>query len=161
MKTIHFLNKLIDSGVRVFKIEGRARGSEYVRTVVSCYNEAIESYLNDDFTDEKIAQWDERLATVFNRGFWNGYYLGQRLGEWTHNYGSHETKSIYRQGREVFFQPRCGRISHGERFVERGRRDTRHRPDDRCAYPQGGGDTGRFETGAKDGKRRAVLDAYR
>lgn len=92
LKTIHFLNKLIDSGVRVFKIEGRARGPEYVSTVVSCYNEAIEACLNDTFTDECIEAWDNRLATVFNRGFWNGYYLGQRLGEWSKNYGSSATK---------------------------------------------------------------------
>ena len=108
LKTIHFLNKLIDSGVRVFKIEGRARGPEYVRTVVSCYNEAIESYLNDDFTDEKIAQWDERLATVFNRGFWNGYYLGQRLGEWTHNYGSGATKRKIYIGKGVKYFSNLG-----------------------------------------------------
>ena len=92
LKTIHVLNKLIDSGVRVFKIEGRARGPEYVSTVVSCYNEAIEACLNDTFTDERILAWDERLSTVFNRGFWNGYYLGQRLGEWSKNYGSSATK---------------------------------------------------------------------
>ena len=92
LKTIHFLNKLIDSGVRVFKIEGRARGPEYVSTVVSCYNEAIEACLNDTFTDERIEQWNNRLATVFNRGFWDGYYLGQRLGEWSKNYGSSATK---------------------------------------------------------------------
>ena len=91
LKTIHFLNKLIDSGVRVFKIEGRARGPEYVSTVVSCYNEAIEACLNDTFTDERIEDWNNRLATVFNRGFWDGYYLGQRLGEWSKNYGSSAT----------------------------------------------------------------------
>ena len=88
LKTIHFLNKMIDAGVRVFKIEGRARGAEYVRTVVSCYNEAINSVIDGTFSEEKIAGWDERLAKVFNRGFWNGYYLGQRLGEWTSKYGS-------------------------------------------------------------------------
>lgn len=88
LKTIHFLNKMIDAGVRVFKIEGRARGPEYVATVVACYREAIESYLAGTFTDEKIAAWNERLARVFNRGFWNGYYLGQRLGEWSAHYGS-------------------------------------------------------------------------
>lgn len=92
LKTIHFLNRLIDSGVRVFKIEGRARGPEYVSNVVSCYNEAIEAYLNDSFTDERIEEWNTRLATVFNRGFWDGYYLGQRLGEWSKNYGSSATK---------------------------------------------------------------------
>ena len=92
LKTIHFLNKMIDSGVRVFKIEGRARGPEYVRTVVQCYNEAICAYLDGSYGDEKIADWDARLAKVFNRGFWNGYYLGQRLGEWTWKYGSSATR---------------------------------------------------------------------
>ena len=92
LKTIHFLNKMIDSGVRVFKIEGRARGPEYVRTVVQCYNEAICAYLDGTYGDEKIADWDARLAKVFNRGFWNGYYLGQRLGERTWKYGSSATR---------------------------------------------------------------------
>ncbi len=96
LKTIHFMNKMIDSGVRVFKIEGRARGPEYVRTVVECYKEAIKAYLAGDFTEEKVAAWDERLKTVFNRGFWDGYYLGQRLGEWSSNYGSEATeRKIY------------------------------------------------------------------
>ena len=96
LKTIHFMNKMLDAGVRVFKIEGRARGPEYVRTVVECYKEAIKAYLDGTFTDEKIAAWDERLKTVFNRGFWDGYYLGQRLGEWTRNYGSAATeRKIY------------------------------------------------------------------
>jgi putative protease len=96
LKTIHFINKMLDAGVRVFKIEGRARGPEYVRTVVECYKEAIQSYLDDTFTDEKIEAWDTRLKTVFNRGFWDGYYLGQRLGEWTKNYGSAATeRKIY------------------------------------------------------------------
>lgn len=92
LKTIHFLNKLLDAGVRVLKIEGRARGPEYVRTVVECYREAITAYCNDTYSEDKIIQWDERLATVFNRGFWNGYYLGQKLGEWTSNYGSGATR---------------------------------------------------------------------
>lgn len=96
LKTIHFLNKMIDAGVRVFKIEGRARGPEYVATVVACYREAIESYLSGTFTDEKIAAWDERLSRVFNRGFWDGYYLGQRLGEWSTHYGSQATlRKVY------------------------------------------------------------------
>lgn len=96
LKTIHFLNKMLDSGVRVFKIEGRARGPEYVSTVVRCYSEAIDSYLDGTFTDEKIAAWNERLARVFNRGFWNGYYLGQRLGEWSSHYGSQATlRKVY------------------------------------------------------------------
>ena len=92
LKTIHFMNKMMDAGVRVFKIEGRARGPEYVRTVCECYNEAILAHLEDSYTDEKIVDWDRRLAKVFNRGFWNGYYLGQRLGEWTHKYGSSATQ---------------------------------------------------------------------
>ena len=92
LKTIHFMNKMIDAGVRVFKIEGRARGPEYVRTAVSCYNEAINSYIEGTFTDEKVADWDARLTTIFNRGFWDGYYLGQRLGEWTSKYGSSATR---------------------------------------------------------------------
>lgn len=92
LKTIHFMNKMLDAGVRVFKIEGRARGAEYVKTVVNCYREAVEAYMDGSFSEEKIAGWDERLKTVFNRGFWNGYYLGQRLGEWTMHYGSSATK---------------------------------------------------------------------
>ena len=92
LKTIHFLNKLLDAGVSVLKIEGRARSPEYVKTVVECYREAVDAYFENDFTDEKIAKWDERLQTVFNRGFWDGYYLGQRLGEWSKNYGSVATK---------------------------------------------------------------------
>ncbi len=88
LKTIHFLNKMLDTGVSVLKIEGRARSPEYVKTVVECYREAVQAYFDNDFTEEKIADWDKRLATVFNRGFWDGYYLGQRLGEWSSNYGS-------------------------------------------------------------------------
>jgi len=101
LKTIQFLNKMMDAGVRVFKIEGRARGPEYVRTVTSCYKEAVEAYCDHTFTQEKINGWDERLATVFNRGFWDGYYLGQRLGEWTHRYGSGATKRKVYVGKVV------------------------------------------------------------
>lgn len=92
LKTIHFMNKMIDAGVRVFKIEGRARGPEYVRVVCECYKQAIQAYLDGTFTSEKIEYWNERLKTVFNRGFWDGYYLGQRLGEWSKNYGSEATE---------------------------------------------------------------------
>ena len=91
--TIGFVDELIEAGVRVFKIEGRARSAEYVKTVTQCYSEAIQSYIDNSYTDEKIAQWKERLSRVFNRGFWDGYYLGQRLGEWTKNYGSSATKT--------------------------------------------------------------------
>ncbi len=92
LKTIHFMNKMMDAGVRVFKLEGRARGAEYVRTVVECYREALESVVDGTYGEEKVAQWDERLYSVFNRGFWDGYYLGQRLGEWSPKYGSEATK---------------------------------------------------------------------
>ena len=101
LKTIHFMNKMMDAGVRVFKIEGRARGPEYVRIATECYKEAIVSYLDDTFTEEKIENWNERLTTVFNRGFWDGYYLGQRLGEWTHRYGSGATKRKVYVGKAI------------------------------------------------------------
>ncbi|MCM1292084.1 MAG: U32 family peptidase [Bacteroides sp.] len=92
LKTIHFLNKMIDAGVSVFKIEGRARGPEYVGVAVQAYSEAIEAICNGTYTDEAIARWDDRLRKIFNRGFWNGYYLGQRLGEWSSKYGSSATR---------------------------------------------------------------------
>lgn len=91
LKTIHFLNKILDAGVSVLKIEGRARSPEYVKTVAQCYREAVDAYFEDDFSGEKVEDWNKRLASVFNRGFWNGYYLGQRLGEWSKNYGSQAT----------------------------------------------------------------------
>ena len=90
--TIGFLNKVLDAGVKVLKIEGRARGAEYVKTVVETYNEAIHSYLNNEYTQDKIDGWMTRLSKVFNRGFWDGYYLGRKLGEWSHIYGSKATK---------------------------------------------------------------------
>ncbi len=90
--TIHFLNKILDAGVRVLKIEGRARPPEYVKTVLSCYNEALNSIFDHTYSKEKIDNWMQRLSTVFNRGFWDGYYLGQKLGEWSHIYGSKATK---------------------------------------------------------------------
>lgn len=92
LKTIHFLNKMVDAGVRVFKIEGRARGPEYVSLAVQCYSEAIQAICDGTYTDEKIARWDEQLGKIFNRGFWNGYYLGQCLGEWSAKYGSSATR---------------------------------------------------------------------
>ncbi len=98
LKTIHFLNKMLDAGVRVLKIEGRARGAEYVKTVVECYKEAVEMWVDgawkteDGAVEEKIEEWNVRLARVFNRGFWDGYYQGQKLGEWTHKYGSRATR---------------------------------------------------------------------
>lgn len=96
LKTVRFIDRMMKSGVRVFKIEGRARGPEYVDTVVRCYREAINSVLDGTFTEEKKDQWDERLMTVFNRGFWDGYYQGQTLGEWNDSYGSKATeKKVY------------------------------------------------------------------
>lgn len=92
LKTIRFIDKMMDAGVRVLKIEGRARGPEYVDTVVSCYNEAINAVLNGCFTEEMKDGLDRRLATVFNRGFWDGYYLGQTLGEWNNVAGSAATE---------------------------------------------------------------------
>ncbi|MCD7963347.1 MAG: U32 family peptidase [Rikenellaceae bacterium] len=90
--TIDFLDRMIDAGVRVFKIEGRARSAEYVKRVCECYNEALESVLEDTYTEVKITEWKKRLSEVFNRGFWDGYYLGKKLGEWSNAYGSSATK---------------------------------------------------------------------
>jgi putative protease len=90
--TIGFLHKLINAGVRVLKIEGRARSAEYVKEVTSCYDEAVCAIETETYSKEKTAAWTERLATVFNRGFWDGYYLGQKIGEWNTNYGSSATK---------------------------------------------------------------------
>jgi len=92
LSTIKFLNKVLDAGLSVLKIEGRARPPEYVKTVSECYNEAIQAYVEGNFNEEKIQGWTERLSTVFNRGFWDGYYLGQKLGEWSHKYGSRASK---------------------------------------------------------------------
>ncbi len=92
LKTIDFLPAMVEAGVRVFKIEGRARGPEYVYETVKCYSEALEAICNGTFGEEKLAEWNGRLAKVFNRGFWNGYYMGQRLGEWSAKYGSSATR---------------------------------------------------------------------
>ena len=92
LKTINFLPEMVKAGVSVFKIEGRARGPEYVYETVSCYSEALQAICDGTFSEERVKQWEERLAKVFNRGFWNGYYLGQRLGEWSAKYGSSSTR---------------------------------------------------------------------
>ncbi len=92
LKTVRFIDRLMKAGVRVFKIEGRARGPEYVYTVVKTYKEAIQSVLDGTFTKEKKDHWDEQLARVFNRGFWDGYYQGQLMGEWNKEYGSCATE---------------------------------------------------------------------
>ena len=108
LKTVRFIDKMMKSGVRVFKIEGRARGPEYVYTVVDCYKEAIQSVIDGTFTEEKKNEWDERLATVFNRGFWDGYYLGQKMGEWNKHYGSVATERKVYVGRGVKYFSRLG-----------------------------------------------------
>jgi putative protease len=108
LKTIHFINRLATAGVRVFKIEGRARGPEYVRTVTECYNEALTAYCEDKLTDESIRNWDNRLRQVFNRGFWDGYYLGQRLGEWSHTYGNDALEKKMYIGKAVNYFSRLG-----------------------------------------------------
>ena len=108
LKTIRFIDRLMNAGVRVFKIEGRARGPEYVYTVVKCYKEAIQSVIDGTFTEEKKDVWDERLATVFNRGFWDGYYQGQMIGEWNKHYGSCATERKVYIGRGVKYFSKLG-----------------------------------------------------
>ncbi len=108
LRTVHFIDRMIESGVRVFKIEGRARGAEYVRTVTSVYKEAVEAHLNGAFTQERIDQWEESLKQVFNRGFWDGYYLGKRLGEWSKNYGSEATKQKVYIGKGIKYFSKLG-----------------------------------------------------
>ena len=121
LKTIRFIDRMMAAGVRVFKIEGRARGPEYVRTVVECYRQAIDTLTpaidNDDAAAADAArttfrqhldEWDARLATVFNRGFWDGYYLGQRMGEWNDNYGSNATERKVYVGRGRKYYSRLG-----------------------------------------------------
>jgi len=115
LKTIHFLNKMIDAGVTVFKIEGRARGPEYVAETVACYSEAIDAICNGSYTPGKIQAWDTRLQKVFNRGFWDGYYLGQRLGEWSHSYGSSATHVKIYSSKALRFFPK---ISVAEFLLE-------------------------------------------
>lgn len=117
LKTIHFLNKMVDAGVRVFKIEGRARGPEYVSLAVRCYDEALRSLCDGTYSDEKIARWDEELSKIFNRGFWDGYYLGQRLGEWSAKYGSSATRvKEYRAKGVRYFS----KIGVAEFYMENG-----------------------------------------
>ena len=120
LKTIHFLNKLLDAGVSVLKIEGRARSAEYVKTVTACYNEALQAYVDGSFSREKIMDWDTRLSSVFNRGFWDGYYLGQRLGEWSEEHGSGSTqKKVYVGKGTNYFD----RIGVAEILIETGSLD--------------------------------------
>ena len=129
LKTLRFIDKMMDAGVRVFKIEGRARGPEYVYKVVTCYKEAIQSVLDGTFTEEKKDKWDEELSKVFNRGFWDGYYQGQKLGEWTKNYGSAATEKKVLVGKVVKYFSKIGvaeiavtasEIEKGERILITG-----------------------------------------
>lgn len=109
LKTVGFIDKMMEAGVRIFKIEGRARPAEYVLTTVQCYREAIAAVVDGTFGDEQArAERDRRLATVFNRGFWDGYYLGQRLGEWNERYGSAATEKKTYIGRGVKYYSRLG-----------------------------------------------------
>lgn len=129
LKTIRFIDKMMKAGVSVFKIEGRARSAEYVYTVVNCYKEAIASVEDGTFTDEKKDKWDKQLSTVFNRGFWNGYYLGQKLGEWNKNYGSNATekKEYIAKGVRYFsnigvaeFKMEAGTLKKGDKLLITG-----------------------------------------
>lgn len=108
LKTIRFVDRMVKAGVKVFKIEGRARGPEYVYTTVQCYKQALEAALEGTTTEAMKDQWDERLKTVFNRGFWDGYYLGQRLGEWNKEYGSSATERKVYVGKGVKYFSKIG-----------------------------------------------------
>ena len=126
LATIDFLDKVLDAGVSVLKIEGRARSPEYVKTTVSCYKAALQSISDGSYGPEKIRQWKQELSTVFNRGFWDGYYLGRRLGEWSDRYGSHATKrKVYLgKGNNYFSRPQVaefiiesGSVSVGDEIL--------------------------------------------
>lgn len=117
LKTIHFLNKMVDAGVRVFKIEGRARGPEYVAEAVACYSEALQAITGGTYNEEKIAAWDDRLVKIFNRGYWNGYYMGERLGEWSAKYGSSATRVKSYAGKAMRY---FSKIGIGEFLMEAG-----------------------------------------
>lgn len=106
--TIDFLDKVIDAGVRILKIEGRGRSADYVDTTVRCYREAAEAVADGSFSPEKAADWKARLSTVFNRGFWDGYYLGRKMGEWSDTYGSQATERKVFLGRGVKYYERAG-----------------------------------------------------
>ena len=117
LKTIHFLDRLVDAGVRVLKIEGRARGPEYVYAAVRCYSEALEAICDGTYGAEAVEKWDTELAKIFNRGFWDGYYLGQRLGEWSGKYGSSATRTKHYVAKGVKWFSKLG---VGEFFMEAG-----------------------------------------
>ena len=126
LKTVHFLNKILDAGIRVLKIEGRGRSPEYVKKVTEVYREAVNAWYEGNYTPSKIEQWNEKLKTVYNRGFWDGYYLGQRLGEWSEKYGSQATRKKFYVGKIINFYAKIGvaelrvdtnSISQGDHFM--------------------------------------------
>ncbi|OQX99015.1 MAG: hypothetical protein B6I20_10410 [Bacteroidetes bacterium 4572_117] len=126
---IGFVDKILGSGVRVLKIEGRARPAEYVKTVCDCYNEAIDACFDGTYTQEKIKGWEKRLATVFNRGFWDGYYLGRKIGEWSKDYGSKATKTkeyiakatnYFNKIKVAEFQIQSGKLKVGDEILITG-----------------------------------------
>lgn len=108
LNTIGFLDKILKAGVSVLKIEGRGRSPEYVKTVVECYREAVNAFFNDEYTEENIAKWNQRLGSVYNRGFWDGYYLGKKLGEWTKRYGSQSTHRKMYVGKVTNYYSKLG-----------------------------------------------------
>ncbi len=108
LKTIHFIDEIIRAGVQVFKIEGRGRSADYVKVTSRCYREAADAFFDGTFNEKNIERWNHELAAVYNRGFWNGYYLGQRLGEWTKNYGSMATKRKIYVGKVTNYFSRIG-----------------------------------------------------
>ncbi len=115
LKTIHFIDQILEAGVSVLKIEGRGRSPEYVKTVTRCYHEAVEACNDGTFGPEKIEKWDLQLASVYNRGFWDGYYLGQRLGEWTKVPGSQATRRKVYVGKVLNY---FSKISVAEMLME-------------------------------------------
>ncbi len=117
LSTIGFVDKIINAGVTVFKIEGRARPAEYVDTVVSCYKEAVNSVFENTYKKEKVKKWETRLSTVFNRGFWDGYYLGRKIGEWSKEYGSQATKKKEYIGKGTNY---FGKIKIAEFLIQAG-----------------------------------------
>ena len=129
LKTIGFLDRMVSAGARVFKIEGRARGPEYVRTVTAAYNEALIAIAEGHWEEASCSAWDERLATVFNRGFWDGYYLGTPVAELTDGYGSKATErkvftgqclSYYSKAGVGYFRIQAGELKEGDKVIITG-----------------------------------------
>jgi putative protease len=108
LKTIDFLDKIIGAGVSILQIEGRGRSPEYVKTVTRCYREAVEAYFSGDYTPENIQRWNDQLKAVYNRGFWDGYYLGRKTGEWTERYGSQATRTRVYVGKVMNYFSKLG-----------------------------------------------------